>query len=280
MIYIGEDKDETYKVEQFTFPGGEVGVKLPMRYSWSDDCYDIFIEAIIKNSDDVMALLLTVDAAREYFTNDTNYHLALKYVPYARQDRVTVGGESLSIRVFAKLINSCGFQNVLIYDPHSDVTPALINNVTVVSQDEIFENIIWQHRTKNRWIVAPDLGAHKKAEKFAKHVFAEGVITCTKVRDPSTGKLSNYRCYDDVKDLDVVVLDDILDGGGTFHLVADALDAGGAKSKILCVTHGIFSKGLNGLTERFDHIYTTTSFYGSIENVPDELKNDKITWME
>lgn len=271
-IYPVEKDWETSTVEQFKFPAGEVGVRVPTNAIEPEQSY--FVNAVLKSSDDIMALLMTVDACRRLVPTVPLY-LCLSYVPYARQDRVTVDGESLSAVVMANLINSCNFKEVVIADPHSDVITALLNNCTVIEQSDIFKNIYsdWS----DKWIVAPDLGANKKAQKFTDKVGAAGVITCTKVRNPKTGKLSNYRCYDDVQGKNCVVLDDILDAGGTFHLVADALE--GASSKVLCVTHGIFTKGLNKLDEKFDSIYTTASYYGSKEDVPASLKTGNVIWI-
>ena len=123
------------EVEQFTFPGGEVGVKLS---SSVRGLKTLTIKAWLKNSEDVMALLMTVDAMRRQ-NSLVDINLILAYVPYARQDRVCNDGEALSISVFAQLINSCDFRVVIITDPHSDVTPALIKNSRICSQIAVFE---------------------------------------------------------------------------------------------------------------------------------------------
>jgi ribose-phosphate pyrophosphokinase len=267
MIFVV--KAETPRVKQVVnvtkFPGGEVGVNINGNFRESQRA---FIIAHLTCSDDVMALLLTVDAIRQQKPNITLL-LQLAYVPYARQDRVCNPGEALSIRVFANLINSLNFSEVLIFDPHSDVTPALIKNSTVVSAGDIFGHINFG----GKWIVAPDAGAAKRCEAFAKRVGAEGVIQCVKHRETTTGKLSGFRALDDVEGKRLVVVDDILDGGRTFIGLSAVLE--GAQSKELVVTHGIFSAGVEELVKHYDKIYTTNSFWGE---VPENLLHEKIEW--
>lgn len=235
-------------VEVFVFPGGEVNIRL------SDSFYDsglIHIEAKIQDSDGIMALILIKNAIDQKVGCTTIINLLLKYFPYARQDRVCNPGEALSVKVFASLINDLNFNRVTILDPHSDVTPSLINKCTVIPQDLIMKDL---DCLNERLVVAPDLGATKKVEKL-------GVpyIQGFKNRDPHTGNLSGFSFTGDVKGKDLLIIDDICDGGGTFLGLAKELYEGGANSIDLFVTHGIFSKGLDELTKVFGTIYTTDS---------------------
>lgn len=258
-------------VHQQTFPGGEVMIRLNQKFNHTDK---VEVIAHLKNSEDVMALLLTVDAVRRE-DSSVSISLSLPYVPYARQDRVCNEGESLSIAVMASLINSCNFSKVEIIDPHSDVTPALINNVIIKTQESIFRSVY--QSWKDTWIIAPDAGAYKKSHKFAQSVGAAGVISCNKVRDVKTGKIEGVSCLEDVSGKHLLVLDDICDGGRTFIEVASLLKELGCGSIDLAVTHGIFSKGVEVVAKHFDNVYTTNSFHGA---VPESLKFNNVKWME
>ena len=258
----------TQSVKQTKFPGGEVGVEIQYWPCW-DNVERVDVIAHLKNSDDVMSLLLTSDAIdRQY--KFASKHLTLNYVPYARQDRVCNEGESLSVAVMARLINSCGFAKVKIADPHSDVTPALINNVEILESYDILKH----KDLSDYYIVAPDAGAYKKAYKWALIKYAIGVITANKVRDVRTGKIESVKVDQDVTGLKLFVVDDICDGGRTFIELIKCLE--GAKCVELYVTHGVFSKGVNVLTDVYDKVYSTNSFHGEI---PEEMKNDKIKWI-
>lgn len=237
------------------FPGGEIGVTVDSQYCFAP----VDITAHMQSSDDIMTLILLVDAIRRE-NPVAEINLFMPYVPYARQDRVCNRGESLSITVFANLINSLKLDRVTILDPHSAVTAALFHRLWVIEQTEIFSKL--RSHWGDIWVVAPDLGASKKAEQFAQYVGAAGVVQCTKVRNLKTGKLSGFSCLGDVTEKNLFIIDDICDGGGTFVGVREVLS--GAARVELAVTHGIFSKGVSAVETHFDAVYTTNSFSGQI----------------
>ena len=188
--------------------------------------------------------------------------LFIPYFPYARQDRVCNSGEALSVQVMGKLINAQGYHSVIVVDPHSAVTPAVIDRCLVWDQIDVFHDI------KSDWsewtIVAPDQGALKKTEDFAKRLGAAGVISCTKHRELATGKITGMYVNGpgDMSTLNLFVLDDICDGGRTFIELAKVLntDVRHKPAKLeLAITHGIFSQGVGVLTDFFDQIHTSNS---------------------
>ena len=206
-------------------------------------------------------MLLKDALDRQYF--DAPIRLTLKYVPYARQDRPCGEREALSIKVFADLLNNLHFDTVVIYDPHSDVTPALINHCVVYDQWQIVtSSLFWRAiREGKLLVVAPDVGASKKVDQLGVP-FIQGF----KHRDTETGKLSGFSYPGDVEGKDLIIIDDICDGGGTFLGLADKLLKGGAENIDLYVTHGIFSAGLTALTAVFRNIWTTDSYNHGLEH--------------
>lgn len=267
MITYITDKtgaDIEFTVRQWNFPGGEVGVDIN-NLSQLDgmEVSRVHVDARIQNSDDVMALLMATDALRREFPL-AKFMLDLPYIPYARQDRVCNAGEALSIKVFGSLINSMNYDIVQVADPHSAVSLACIDNVHVRDQYTIFREI--KHSFREVTIVAPDIGAVKKAEEFAKKVGAKDVLCCNKKRNLADGKILgmeivNPEILSDQSQL--LVLDDICDGGRTFievaHAICGVIHYDDIKSIELAVTHGIFSKGVEVLTGLYDRIYTTDS---------------------
>lgn len=249
----------TTQVRQWLFPGGEVGIDINRT-----DTIDVmkvgrvYVDARIQNSDDVMALVMTTNALRREYPL-AKFMLDLPYVPYARQDRVCNEGEAFSIQAFADIINMLNYDIVQILDPHSSVTPAVIKNAHVLTQIDVFEGI--KDSFREITIVAPDAGATKKCEEFAKRVGAAGVVTFSKTREMSTGKITGMVCNDTIDpNKNYLVLDDICDGGRTFTELAAKFNDGGQGKLELAVTHGIFSKGVGILQDVYDHIYTTDSF--------------------
>lgn len=251
--------DQWVKWKTVKFPGGELNPKIEGYYL---NC-DVNIIARLNSSDDIMELILLVDAFRRLEVN--NIYLMMPYCPYAQQDRVCNQGEALSIAVFAKLINSLNFKQVIIFDAHSTVAPAVIDNCFNIPPDDMIATVIKEN--PNIVLVAPDEGCSKKIEKIAKGVGYKGkIIQCLKSRNLENGELSNPRVLDDeyLKDnpnTELLIIDDICVGGRTFINLAQVFKEKYNISNIkLYVTHGIFSNGFEELTKYFSKIYTTNSF--------------------
>uniref|UniRef100_A0AAU8GDS6 Ribose-phosphate pyrophosphokinase n=1 Tax=Salmonella phage vB_SEnST11_KE22 TaxID=3161173 RepID=A0AAU8GDS6_9CAUD len=231
-------------VDRLTFKGGEEQVKIALSYAPKGSIGFVDITAKIKTSADVMALALLVDACSrlDNLHNHAEFILHLPYIPYARQDRVVQPGEALSIKVFANIVNSLGFDKVIVDDPHSDVSAALLNNVRIRHQHELAASYSDVLAGRDVTIIAPDAGARKKAQKVSEHLRLP-LVEAGKVRDVKTNEITGTAVFGDVTGRECVIVDDICDGGRTFIALAQALKEKGAKRVILYVTHGIFSFG-------------------------------------
>ena len=248
------------EINTFLFPGGEVAVNIPnVMKTKAKDKADFKITAQIVDAVGVMSLIMLTNAIDARFDNPSR-ELVMPYIPYQQQDRICNAGEAFSIKVFAGLLNDLNYSKVSVWDPHSLVAPALINNVRVVHQDEIvgFDGNLACKIKNGMTLVAPDLGASKKMDRLSK-LFKVDYIQGIKQRDLATGNLSGFDYYGDVEGKDLLIVDDICVGGGTFIGLSDKLRAGGAKSVSLYITHGIFSKGLSCFRGKIDNIYTTNS---------------------
>lgn len=248
---------ENVPVPVMKFPGGELQVDIPevVRHDLKF-CGSVTIRAKLTCADDVMALLLTTDALRRI---DPTLRIALvcPYFPYARQDRVCAPGQALSVRVMADLINAQNYAQVTVWDPHSDVTGALINNLKVVPQDEIAAGCVGERDV----LVAPDAGALKKAEKLAART-GRPLVRADKERDPVTGAITGTKVYSEhIGDADFLIVDDICDGGRTFIELAKALKPLTNGRVLLYVTHGIFSRGAKPLEDAgIGHVFCANPF--------------------
>lgn len=248
--------------EQLTFKGGEPHIKLGNL----EGVEELVLTCRPRSFNDVGFVLLAADAAKR--SGVKRLQLVIPYFPAARQDRVMVSGEPLTVKVYADLINHVGFEKVTVFDPHSEVTPALLENVRVIHNHEMVKGIV--RDMGDYHLISPDGGALKKAHKLAQAIQADSVIECSKVRDVQTGKLSGFSAYtNDLGGKTCMVVDDICDGGGTFLGLADELKSKNAGKLILVVSHGIFSKGVDLLSEKYDEIYCSDSF----RNVEDERVN-------
>lgn len=262
-------KKLSFEVEAFSFPGGERHVRLPasmLEIAYKFDTWAI--EAHLYDAAGVMDLLLTTDALRRAIPVSATVRLVLPYVPYARQDRVAVPGEALSAKVFTSLINSQDYASVEVWDPHSDVTPALIDNVRITPTRSLIEAAIagkGQVRLLRECaFVAPDAGARKRVSELAR-VYGTEVVYADKVRDVVTGRLSGTQVPDALPERPLLVVDDLCDAGGTFLLLADALRMKTRQPLYLYVTHGLFTRGLDALKTKYDRVFTANCRDAALE---------------
>lgn len=255
-------------VTRSTFPGGESCIRINhgLATEWQ------FIELRFENNGDLIDLAMMVDACRRHYDAKTKYLLIVPYLPYARQDRVCNPGESLSVKVVCDFINSLKFDGVRVKDIHSQVGVALLDNLKHDTLNECAYPLFNYERPENTCLVSPDAGAEKKVFDFAKEHGYNSVIRATKVRNVATGKIERTTLIDDVQynRKNYLIVDDICDGGRTFIELAKVLkDKSGAEPKInLYVTHGIFSAGLDKLSELFDTIYVSNLMNKSLEGHP------------
>jgi len=252
------------------FNGGEYNLKLPRELQEllllpNENLGAIVLIPQLDSHDSFFELALCMGAIRE-INLDVEVILALGYMPYGRQDRICNEGEAFGLKIYADLINSLNFYSVVLLDPHSDVTPALLNNCKVASQCDLIPSM----PSLNAWIIdaepvliSPDAGANKKTLELAKTLGMSSFVRADKTREVATGKITETIVYDNKDELinaDCLIVDDICDGGFTFIKLAEQLKLKGANSVVLCVSHGIFSKGFKELFDNgIDKIYTTDS---------------------
>jgi ribose-phosphate pyrophosphokinase len=253
----------TYTTRSLVFAGGELQVEVPglPRHLVGPLC----VVARLQSAEDLVRLTLLAEVLGRVHDSDFDRTLAVPYFPYARQDRVTERHRAFSLKPVALAVGALGFDRVAICDPHSDVTPALIDRVEVVDQAELVAAHPMLARLLHNGaatIVAPDAGAAKKAARVAA-AFGLPLVVATKHRDTATGELGRPEVQggaDHLVDAMAVIVDDICDGGRTFLELAPVLRAAGATRVALYVTHGIFSRGLAPFAGVLDAIYTTDAF--------------------
>ena len=269
------------------FPAGEMHVQFELeRYDAAWNTYKAWCEAHgagashVKDrlpmrprvtlrsghADDVFVAILMADAARRMGVRWPG--IDILYLPYARQDRVANYGESLSLKVMCDLIN-LHFSDITILDPHSDVSSGLLRNPQIINQAEamlaISDDLTREEVAYNPFadpkvvLVCPDMGARKKIDHVAKALGDRRVIYCDKKRDTKTGKLSGFHVNTTGElcdaDTNFLIVDDLIDGGGTFIGIADILRQTTAGKVFLAASFGIFSRGTCELAAAFDHIY-------------------------
>jgi ribose-phosphate pyrophosphokinase len=221
----GGAKDLPY--ERLQFNGGEQHVRINSTLSKGDE---VWITHRLTNSNRIMQVLLAADAVRGLGVVPS---LFIGYMPYGRQDRRANPGEPHSLRVFCGLLEAAQFDRIAVYDPHSDVIEALVENIRVVDNAGF---ISWvKIDSPPLLLVAPDAGAAKKIYKLADRLGHDGGIAVgMKHRDTMTGQLRYHGLGgDDVAGADCLIVDDICDRGGTFIALAALRDQSSLHHQLL-----------------------------------------------
>lgn len=268
--------------QSFLFPDGAVGVKLnhdDHNFRCLASKTYVSIIARIKSSEDIMELVMMTDALRRWL-RQVPINLILPACPYQRQDRQCVDGEAFSLKVFANLINSLNYSKVTVFDAHSDVLGGVFDRVSLIMQSEIigkFDKFNAKVTEDRPIFVSPDAGANKKTSELASLYSHQYFIRADKLRNLSTGKIKEIVVVsnrDQVEGQNVLIIDDLIDKGGTFMGLAKALKDKGAKSVELYCTHGLFTGPIQPLFDSgISHIWTTNSFRTDIQ----EWNENKLT---
>jgi ribose-phosphate pyrophosphokinase len=281
----GITKNEEY--DAFIFPGGEIHLKFhkPELLLISNG---IRIISRINNANDLIFLILAVETIRKDGFNG-QLEIILPYMPYQQADRNFSEGECFSLQTICKLLNTLDVNKYFIFDPHSDVSPALLNKTTVIDNSnyiiQVLDNIdvisiLNEHeyiQTRDLCILSPDAGAYKKIGKLCSKIGWNGeLVAANKYRSISTGSIESLELSkQDFDGKDVLIIDDILVGGRTFIELAKKLKEKNTGNLYLAISHGIFSNGFDELSQYFERIYCTDSF--KIINEP-KIKQIKIEY--
>jgi ribose-phosphate pyrophosphokinase len=259
------DKKEI-EFQSFIFSGGEPHIKIKPDFDVSET---VTITHRINSFNDFGLLLLAVDALKRMDVKLIN--VFIPYFPAARQDRVMIAGEPLSVKVYADILNSLKLNKITVFDAHSEVTSALLDNCEVIPNHEFIAQVLKKIGNYVK-LISPDGGALKKIYKVSEYLGGIDVVECSKSRDVKTGKLSGFKVYDDnLQGMDCLIVDDICDGGGTFIGLAEELKKKNAGKLYLAVSHGIFNKGFESM-KAFEKIFTTDSFREFDEEIVEVLK--------
>lgn len=196
--------------------------------------------------------------------------LELPYIPNARQDRVKKSEDVFTLKYFAEFINSLGFAEVVVLDPHSYVSEALFDNLRIQTPKNYVEQVIERLGGKeNLLLFFPDEGAMKRYSAMFDLPYVFGI----KKRDWSTGEILGLEAAGHTELIAgsrILIIDDICSRGGTFFHSAKALKALGAGEIFLYVSHceNTILQGEIPATDWITRVYTTDSiFTGTHEKI-------------
>ena len=192
-------------------------------------------------NDNLMELLLCIDALKR--SSAKNITAVIPYFGYARQDRKVVPRTSISAKLVSNLIAKAGADRVVTVDLHAGQIQGFFD----IPVDNLFATPIFARhvkkkiKTKNLICIAPDVGGTERARALGK-LLNVGLAIVDK-RRPKAGQSQVMNIIGDVRGKTCIIVDDIIDSGGTIVNAAAALKKRGAKDVHVYVTHGVLSGG-------------------------------------
>ena len=200
---------------------------------------DVFlIQSTTPPSDNLMELLLMIDAAKR--ASAANIIAVMPYFGYARQDKKGKPRVPIGAKLVANLLSAAGVDRIMTMDLHADQIQGFFEvPVDHLYASELFTEDITSLNLPNLIIASPDMGGSKRANAYAK-ILNSGVVICYKERKQAN-VIGEMKILGDVKGKDVVIIDDMVDTGGTLTKAADLMMESGATSVRAYCTHGILS---------------------------------------
>ena len=231
---------------------------------------DVFlIQSTYPSSDNMMELLLMIDAAKR-----ASAHYIAAVIPYfgwARQDRKDKPRVSIGAKLMADLLGTAGVTRLITMDLHADQIQGFFNvPVDHLYASTVFIDYLRSTSDLDRTVVAtPDVGGAKRATSYAKFLGVPMVI-CHKSR-AKANEVAEMTIIGDVKDKDVILVDDIVDTAGTICKAADLMMRNGARSVRAIASHAVLS---DPATERIEASSLTEMIF--TDSIPLRKHSDKI----
>lgn len=241
------------KVERKRFANGERYV----RYEESVRLKNLFIiQSFSENNgyslnDAFMELLLLIDAAKRASAKEIT--VVLPILPYARQDRKARNREPISASVILRTLESLGVDRIVTVDLHSPQTQAIFSRpfdhlIASPIISKFLKGVVSKDK-KSYILVSPDAGRAKETEAYAEELGLEYVHLPKSRNREDSSKIKRPTSIAGVKNKKCIIIDDMIDTGGTLISAAETLKKSGAGDIIVATTHGILS---NNAAERFD----------------------------
>tara|TARA_Y100001970_G_scaffold287836_1_gene413490 strand:- start:1073 stop:2002 length:930 start_codon:yes stop_codon:yes gene_type:complete len=224
-------------VELYNFSDGEIRVAFKENIR-NEDVF--IIQSTNPPSDNIMELLFMLDAARRASANKVI--AVIPYFGYARQDRKDEARVPISARVILDLISGLGVDRIIAMDLHSPQIQGFVNTPF----DHLYSSMALMDRLKklklkfdNGVVLAPDVGSAKISQSYAKRLGVGFALIDKRRPKPNEAKVAHI--IGDLKDKEVIIIDDMIDTAGTICNAAETAINQGARSVIAVGTHAVLS---------------------------------------
>jgi len=288
-VVVNRSTTKPLALKTSEFPAGEEYIKImePSQVEGAGVA-EVKVTLLSADSKTIMQAILLADAVKR-LNKRPRLVLVATYLPYGRQDRVCEKGESFSLEVVGKMIESA-YDYIETVDVHSAVSKNVFSS-SLSKYDEDVYNKYYMKLEKNSTvqktkldicenvdIVVPDNGAVDRAGRLAQHTgYISETIKLNKRRIDGKIILStDDRFIERIKNgKNFVISDDICDGGGTFIVAANFIKTYNPNAEItLILSHGIFSQGLDFLFDFYKTIYVLSNDYNN-RRVANAMNMDK-----
>lgn len=255
-----EKSDIKYTLSRF--PDGEVQIYLG-DFSHKDK---ICVKCRITNAEELFIVTQVLDILDRH---DVYYYVDIFYLMGMRMDRVMDFNRPFTLKIIKKILSNSNAENFSVLESHSDAICGYRFGGLIPEKHTRPDNL-----TVDYQLVLPDAGAVERYEYLDKDF-----ISCSKVRDTSTGKILEIK-IDNPEKLDgrpLMIIDDLCDGGGTFCGIAECFKKIGiSKDRLnISVVHMVNPKGIENLSKNFNHVWFTNS-YKDWKNLPENVTMIKV----
>ncbi len=220
------------------------------------------------SSENLMEMLLMLDAAKR--ASARHITAVIPYFGWARQDRKDKPRVPIGAKLIAKLLESAGATRIMTMDLHADQIQGFFEKpVDHLFASSIFVPYIKNLNIKNLTIASPDMGGSKRAYAYSKFLKCD-VVICYKQRSKAN-KISHMELIGDVKNKNVILVDDIVDTAGTLTKASDLMMSRGALSVQAICTHALLS---GDAEKKIDN--SSLKELVVTDSIPRKTKNKKI----
>ena len=196
------------------------------------------IGSTFPNADNLMEMLLILDAAKR--ASARHITAVMPYFGWARQDRKDKPRVAIGAKLVAKLLEAAGATRIMTMDLHADQIQGFFEKpVDHLFASTIFMPYIESLQLDNLTIASPDMGGSKRAYAYSKHLHAD-VVICYKQRKKAN-VIGHMEVIGEVKGKNIILVDDMIDTGGTLAHAANLMKERGAKSVRAICTHPVLS---------------------------------------
>ncbi|WP_027121810.1 ribose-phosphate diphosphokinase [[Mycoplasma] imitans] len=225
-------------------------------------------------NDNLMELLIAIDSAKR--ASAKSITALIPYYGYARQDRKSAGREPITSKLVADLITKAGATRVTLTDIHSDQTQGFFDIPvdTLKASFVLLSHVLVDNKIDDLVVVSPDYGGVKRARKIAESINVP--LAIIDKRRPKPNVAESINILGEVKNKCCIIVDDMIDTGGTIISAAKLLNKHKAKKVLVMATHGLFNKNAIDLFDEcykkkeIDKIYVTDTIDQTKNNLQDK----------